>query len=215
LGRAGRWTLIIAFPLAYALLAHHTNTARLAGLGTLIALAPLILMFLTMAWQATYRKTMLALFALGCLGLGLAWGKIQQFYSIIYWLEHAGTELVLCLAFARTLRADREPMVTYFARLVHGSLTPALQVYTRQVTKAWVCFFCAMASVSTVLFHAASLEVWSAFANFLTAPLIGLMFIAEYVVRRRLHPQMNHANIADGIKAYWNAPVKASSGSSQ
>lgn len=215
MGRLLRWTLVIAFPLSYAFLAHYTNTARLAGLGTLIALAPLILMCLTMAWQATHRKAMLALFALGCLSLGLAWERIQQYYSIIYWLEHAGTELVLCLVFARTLRADREPMVTYFARLVHGSLTPALQAYTRQVTKAWVCFFSVMAMLSTVLFHTVSLEAWSAFANFLTAPLIGLMFVAEYAVRRRLHPQMDHANISEGIKAYWNTPAKASSGRSQ
>jgi uncharacterized membrane protein len=204
-----RWALIIGFSVAYALAAHYTNTARITGLGTLIAIAPLIVMSFTMAWGATYRRTMLAVFAAGCVGLVLAWDQLRQFYSMIYWLEHAGTEFLLCLSFARTLRAGREPMVTYFARLVHGSVTPALQAYTRQVTKAWVCFFGAMAILSTVLFFAAPLEVWSAFANFITAPLIGLMFVVEYAVRRHRHPELEHAHILDGINAYRNTPAKA------
>jgi uncharacterized membrane protein len=205
LARFARWALITGFAIGYALLGHHTNTARIETLGTMVALAPLMLVVFLMAWQAAYRKTMLTLFAVGCAGLALVWNRIEHLYSSIYWIEHAGTELLLCFAFGRTLRAGREPMVTYFARMVHGSLTPALQRYTRQVTKAWVWFFCAMAGLSTLLFHAAPLDVWSAFANFFTAPLIALMFIAEYIVRRRLHPDIEHANILVGIKAFWKA----------
>lgn len=206
--RFARWALVAGFALGYALLAHYTNTARLETLGTLVALAPLLFIALSTAWHAAHRKTMLVLFATGCAGLAFAWSRIEHLYSLIYWIEHAGTELLLGFTFGRTLRAGREPMVTYFARMVHGSLTPALERYTRQVTKAWVGFFCAMAGLSTLLFHAASLDVWSAFANFFTAPLIALMFIVEYIVRRRLHPAMDHAHILDGIKAGWKASAR-------
>jgi hypothetical protein len=33
------------------------------------------------------------------------------------------------------------------------------------------------------------------------------MFIIEYLVRRRLHPHMQHAHILDAVKAFWNIPV--------
>lgn len=159
-------------------------------------------------WQSRHTRLIPVLFVLGCIALVVLWGRIEKHYSFIYWLEHAGTELFLCFIFGRTLFGAREPMVTYFARMVQGPLSPALQAYTRQVTKAWVIFFGVMAAISTVLFHAASVEVWSVFANFFTAPLIALMFLGEYLVRRRLHPKMDHAPIMDGVKAYWKHPVR-------
>lgn len=199
---------IVVFALGYALLAHYTNIRGTETLGTLVALAPLILLSASMAWHAARRGLMLALFAAGCAALGLAWSRIEHLYSTIYWIEHAGTELLLCLAFGRTLAPGREPMVTGFARMVHGELSPRLARYTRSVTKAWIWFFGAMAAASTLLFAAAPVETWSAFANFFTAPLIALMFIAEYVVRRRLHPEMNHAHIMDGVKAFWKTQAR-------
>jgi uncharacterized membrane protein len=200
--------LVIAFVAGYALLAHYTNVAGVETLGTMVALAPLLFAAGSLVWQSRRTKVVPVLFVLGCIALVLLWGRIEKHYSFIYWLEHAGTELFLCFVFARTLFGDREPMVTYFARLVQGPLTPALQTYTRQVTKAWVCFFGMMTGISTFLFHFTSIEVWSVFANFFTAPLIALMFLGEYLIRRRLHPRMDHAPILDGVKAYWKHPVR-------
>lgn len=206
--RRARGLGLLAFALGYALIAHYTNIRGTETLGTLIALAPLVLLTASMAWRASHRAAMLALFAAGCAALALLWQRIEHLYSTIYWIEHAGTELLLCIGFARTLEPGREPMVTGFARMVHGELSPALEAYTRSVTRAWVWFFGGMAALSTLLFHAAPLDVWSAFANFFTAPLIALMFAAEYIVRRRLHPAMNHAHILDGIRAFWKSQAR-------
>ena len=208
LARYGRRMLILALAIGYALLAHYTNTASgTRTLGTLVALAPLVLAALSFAWHARRRTTMLLAFGIGCAALALAWPTMARHYDRIYWLEHAGTELILCITFFRTLGPGREPMCTFFARSVHGTLTPALQRYTRQITVAWVVFFGSMAATSTAIFAAAPLAVWSAFANFFTAPLIGSMFVAEYLVRRRLHPDIEHAHIFDGVKAFWKAPA--------
>ncbi|RJG07707.1 hypothetical protein D3870_18430 [Noviherbaspirillum cavernae] len=206
--RFGRWAAVIAMALGYAFLAHYTNTARTATLGTLVALSPFVLAGFSMAWHTRRRALMLALFGLACGALYMAWNTLTQHYSRIYWLEHAGTQLVLCLWFARTLAAGREPLCTVFARVVHGALPPEIERYTRQVTKAWAAFFGLMSASSTVIFLTAPLATWSAFSNFCTAPLIGLMFVAEYAVRRRLHPHMEHAHILDAVKAFWNVPAR-------
>lgn len=206
--RFGRTTAAVACAAGYALLAHYTNIARTETLGTLVALSPLVLAALSLAWHARHRIPMLGLCGFGCAALFIAWGTLEQHFSRIYWIEHAGTQLILCLWFGRTLGAGREPMCTYFARIMHGSLTPAIERYTRQVTVAWVMFFGFMSAASTAIFLAAPLAAWSTFANFFTAPLIGLMFVAEYAVRRRLHPDMEHARFLDVVKAFWNVPAR-------
>ncbi len=207
--RFARWAAIIALAVGYALIAHYTNTTvQTETLGTMLALAPLVLAALLMAWHARNRTAALALFAIGCTALITTWATLEQNFSRIYWIEHAGTQLILCLTFGRTLTGGREPLCTYFARMVHGSLTPVLAHYTRQVTAAWVAFFGLMTAVSTTLFFNASIETWSMFANFFTAPLIGGMFVAEYLVRRSLHPDMEHAHILDAVKAFWKMPAR-------
>lgn len=199
--------LVGLFVVGYALLAHYTNVAGTETLGTIVALAPILVAAVSLVWQLRRHKVVPILFVLACLALAIAWGRIEKHYSLIYWLEHAGTELFLCFIFGRTLLEGREPMVTFFARMIHGPLSPELQTYTRAVTKAWVAFFAVMAALSTLLFMLVSVEVWSMFANFFTAPLIALMFLGEYLVRRRLHPKMEHAPILEGVKAYWKHPA--------
>jgi len=206
--RLGRGAGIAALAVGYVLLAHYTNIAGTETLGSLVALAPIVLGALSIAWNSSWRKTSLFLFGLGCTAIAMMWSRLEPHYSLIYWIEHAGTEFMLCVMFGRTLVAGREPMCTYFARLVQGSLTPALERYTRQITQAWVMFFALMTVVSTLLYWAAPLEVWSLFANFFTGPLIGLMFVGEYIVRRRVLPHMQHAHILDAVKVFWKAPAR-------
>ena len=192
--------------LAYAVLAHHSNTAGGGRGGTLLALAPLAAAALVLGWRARHRLPAMTLAIAACAAALFALPQLQRHTSMIYWLEHAVTQALLCVAFARSLAPGREAMVTMFARMVHGTMVPAMERYTRQVTLAWSLFFGAMALVSTVLYVAAPVSVWSAFANFFTAPLIASMFIVEYAVRRRLLPDVEHAGIVAGVQAFWKAP---------
>lgn len=206
--RYGRWIAGIALAVGYALLAHYTNTnPSNETLGTLVALAPIVLAVLAMAWNSHYRKAMLAAISFGCVALVMAWNTLEHHFHWIYWIEHAGTQFILCLVFARTLRAGREPMCSYFARMVHGSLEPALARYTRQITVAWVVFFGLMSLTSTVLFFAAPITIWSVFVNFFTGPLICLMFVLEYGARRYLLPDMKHVHIFAAVNAMRKTPV--------
>lgn len=206
--RAMRVAAVVLLGAAYACLAHYTNTAHDRAAGTIIALAPLAIAALMAAWHARRRGAALALFIAACALVAASWPQLTERYSTIYWMEHAGSQSVLALVFARTLAAGREPLCGYFARMVHGKLSPEIERYTRQLTVAWSLFFIMMAAASSALFFGATLEAWSTFANFLTAPLTALMFVAEYLVRRRVHPDMEHADIFAGIQAFWNAPSR-------
>ncbi len=207
--RFGRWAGVITLALGYAILAHYTNaTPQTENLGLGVALAPILVAVALVAWNAAHRLLMLTLLVAAAIALWALWSRMAHHYSLVYWMEHAGTQLMLCAVFARTLLAGREPMCTGFARMVHGTLAPVVARYTRQVTVAWALFFGGMASVSTLLYAAAPLETWSIFANFFTAPLIVLMFVLEYAARRMLLPDIEHAHILDGVKAYWKQPAR-------
>jgi uncharacterized membrane protein len=200
--RYGRWAALIALVVAYGLTAHYTNTnPGNQTLGAVVALSPIGIALLVLAWNARHRAAMLLAVAVTGVALWFGWDRLAQHFSWITWLEHAGTQLVLCAVFARTLAAGREPMCSYFARVVHGSLTPELQRYTRQITVAWVAFFGLMAATSTILFFAAPVQAWSAFVNFLTFPLTGLMFVVEYGARRVFLPEMEHVHIMAAVSA--------------
>jgi uncharacterized membrane protein len=53
-----------------------------------------------------------------------------------------------------------------------------------------------------LLFVLAPTAVWSVFANLLGGPLIGLMFVGEFVLRRFALPHESRATMADAIRAW-------------
>lgn len=203
--RIVRWLGIAALVIGYPLLAHYTNESTHGGnLGALVSIAPVVLIALVLAWRSPRRVIMLGVLALLCGVLWAGWPALMNHYGLVYWLQHVGIQLILFMTFGRTLIAGRQPLCTRFAEAVHAPLTPQHEIYARQVTVAWTLFFAAMALASTLLFFLAPLATWSVFANFLTLPLVVLMFIAEYWVRRRMLPDMRHTHILDAVRAFRN-----------
>src|SRR5690348_14537729 len=98
-------------------------------------------------------------------------------------VTHAGINLLLLWVFGRTLLRGREPLVTQFARRVHGTIPADIEAYTRRVTAAWCMFFAAQVLLSALLLATASLDAWSLFINVLSFPLVALMFVGEYLYR--------------------------------
>lgn len=203
--RIARWLGIAVLVIGYPLLAHYTNESTHSGnLGALVAIAPVVLIALVLAWNSPRRFIMLGLLMLSCVALRAGWSVLEQHFGLVYWLQNVGMQLILFMTFGRTLIAGRQPLCTRFAEAVHAPLTPQHELYTRQVTIAWTLFFAAMALASTVLFFLAPLASWSVFANFLTLPLVALMMIAEYLVRRWALPEMRQMHILDAVRAYRN-----------
>lgn len=203
-----RWLGIAALVAGYPLLAHYTNDAGHSGsLGAAVAVAPLALMALLLAWRSPRRPLMLGVLLLCGAAVWSAWPALERYFGVIYWLQDMAMLLVLLMTFARTLVSGRQPLCARLAEAVHSPVTPQHRVYARQVTVAWTGFFAAMAMTSTLLFFLTPLTIWSVFANLLTLPLIALMFIAEYGVRRWVLPDLHHAHILDAVRAFRNAPV--------
>lgn len=199
-------TLIVS----YLMLVHYANLSMQGGvLAALLAVAPVFGLALALSWNSSTRLTGCALLAVSCIASWALWSPIRQHSGFIFWVQDVGLQLVLFVTFARSLRAGHKPLCVYFAEMLHGPLPPRQERYARRVTVAWVMFFAMMAIATTLLFFLAPLAVWSFFANFLVLPLTALMFIAEYLVRRRLLPDIPPGHILDAVRAYRNSSARA------
>jgi len=201
-----RWLAVIALGIAYSLLSHFAAASEVPGvLQALVAIVPLAVVALVMAWRTPSRTLRVALLAL-CIAAGtLLYAQsdwLVAHFSWIFLLQHAGMHALLGVAFGRTLMAGATPMISRFARIVHGTLSPALVRYTRSVTLAWTWYFGGMATLSLLLFWLAPLRTWSVFANLLGAPLLVLMFAGEYAVRWLVLPACDRAGPIEAIRAY-------------
>lgn len=206
--RAARWIAIVAGGIGYAVLAHYSAATSVAttspSLGVAVSLTPALAILLWLTWRSPRRLGMVLLCAAVGVLLWGSWGALQRNFSWVYFLQHVGTNLMLAAVFGVTLGRGRQALCTRFAEVVHrGSLAPEVVRYTRQITLAWVVFFLAVSLVSSVLFFLVGIKAWSVFANFLSFPLILLMFAAEYWVRLRKLPTLEKHSIMDGVRAFW------------
>ena len=198
-----RGTAIGGLAVAWAVFAHRTSVGGASDFSTALAATPIVIIAAILLrrlgsplWIASGGLAALAL-------LAWAWPQLRENVALLYYLEHVGTNLAFAVVFGRTLGAGHEPLITQLARFAHPEgLSPAKLRYTRQVTVAWTGFFIATAAVSTGLFLLAPPAVWSVFANFLTLPLILLMFAAEHLCRYLLLPSFERGSIADTIRAF-------------
>lgn len=116
--------------------------------------------------------------------------------------QHVAIHAALATVFGTTLRAGREPLITALARRVHDGLTPDMVSYSRKVTLAWAIYFVAMGLVSIALFVLAPFDIWATFANFGTPVSMAVLFVGEYVLRYRLHPEFERATLGAAMRAY-------------
>jgi uncharacterized membrane protein len=131
------------------------------------------------------------------------WPLLRLNVRAVYYLQHVGTHLVLAAVFGRTLIGERDALITRMARFIHGEqLSERHLRYTRQVTAAWTVFFLANAAVSTLVFVSAPVGWWAVYANLLTGPLIGLMFVGEHFVRVRVLPPHERPTFKEILLAY-------------
>jgi uncharacterized membrane protein len=129
--------------------------------------------------------------------------ELQAHVALTYYLQYMGLMACGALFFGLSLVPPRVALCTRFARYAHEVMTPELERYTYRVTVAWTLFFVAMGLVSSVLFFSPlPLSVWSGFNTLLTLPLVGLMFAAEYAVRRRVLPHEAGQGITSAYRAY-------------
>jgi uncharacterized membrane protein len=192
--------------VAWAVASHvAAGQSEPSGWGAALALAPVGTAMVLGLWSLSARWLGLTGLALMAALLVGAWPWLTARVPLLFFLDQTGVYILMAVVFGRTLRGPGESLVTQMARLVHGGVLSARQlVYTRAVTVAWSLFFLVMALVSVALFALAPTPVWSTFAYLLGGPLIGLMFLGEFLWRRHALAGEDNATIADAIRA-WKA----------
>lgn len=201
---------VIVFVGAYAGLSHYSNTmAKTHNLGVGLALGPLLAVGLVLVWRWTPRWVALLTTATVAVLLRLYWPLLERNFTWVYLLQEAGFYSLLAASFGQSLLGDRVALCTQLADKIHGPLSPQELLYTRRVTAAWALFFVCITVVTVGLFAFAPLRTWSLFANFCTLPLISLMFVAEYAVRRKVLPQVRRPGILAAVRVYFASSRQA------
>lgn len=190
----------------YALLSHFLMLHAANEPWAVAALfGPLILPCLAVAWR---RRQPLLIAASAAAALALVvivarggLGDVKR----LYLMQHAGTHLALGLTFLASLRGGGPSLITQMARRVHA-LSPAMEIYTVQVTKLWVAYFLGMVAASIAVYALLPWSAWSLLANVLTPVIIGLVFVGEHWARYRLHPEFERLTLAEMVQAVSRAP---------
>jgi uncharacterized membrane protein len=91
---------------------------------------------------------------------------------------------MLCL-FAWSLRQPQS-IVERFGRIIYRDFPPEAVAYTRRVTIAWCVFFTINGLIALWTAVAGSWAAWTLYNGFISYVLMGLLFVGEYAVRRRL-----------------------------
>jgi uncharacterized membrane protein len=202
--------LAVVLALAgYAVLSHVLMVvAADEPWAVLVLLGPLLLGVSTIAIQQRHLPSLLGCMVAAC---GL-WAYVTTHDGLhriehLYLLQHAGIHFALGCVFASTLRPGAMPLISAFAARVHRTMTPALLHYTRQVTWLWSAYFALMVVLSFALFIAAPWWWWSLFANVVTPFAAVALFVGEYLVRYRLHPEFERTTLAQAFRAYRDTPL--------
>jgi uncharacterized membrane protein len=206
-GRRLQLAAVVVFFIAYSLLSHYSNSnAQAQDLGAGLALAPMLTLGLVLLWRSSGALIAVLAAAAAALLLQHYWPLFTENFSIVYLIQQCGFYAIMAFTFGRSLFKGQVPLCTQLADKVHGPLSALELRYTRSVTVAWVIFFLLNIAVNCVLFEFAPLRLWSLFVNFLSLPLILLMFVAEYAVRRRVLPKVQRNGLIATLRVYFANP---------
>lgn len=195
---------VAALAVGWAVGAHVASASgEPSHWGAALAIAPLALALCLALWRWSNRWLAALVAAAALALLGWSWPALSSEVALLYFVQHVGVNLLLAAFFGRTLSGPGEALVTRMARQVHGGVLSARQVaYTRGATQAWTAFFLGMVAASTALFVFAPVALWSTFANLLGGPLLGAMFVGEYLWRLRALPPGERSTLADAVRAW-------------
>lgn len=132
------------------------------------------------------------------LGLGL----------VAFQLPSIVVPALVAYGFGRTLRADRQPLITRIAREARGPLPPELEHYTRRLTAFWAIALSMLSCAAALLAVFASHRTWSWLANFGSYVLIGGLIVGEYVYRRRRFPAYPHPSFNEYVAILFRADLR-------
>lgn len=171
--------LVLAYPLLVLLGLSHLGV-RTLGLVLLALLLPVQLLRL----RGERRRHLAAVLPLPlAIAAILVAGAVVEDHRFILALPVA-INVALLAGFALSLRGPVS-MIERFARMQVDDLSAAEVTYCRHVTLLWCAFFGLNAAATLALALAAPLRWWAAWSGGLVYLVMGLLFAAEYLERKR------------------------------
>jgi uncharacterized membrane protein len=204
-GRGLQLAAASALLAAYTGLSHYCNIHGIRGLGAVLALAPPLILGSSLLWRSAPPWMAGPLTVAAALLLYYWWPQLEKKFSMVYLLQECGMYGLLAFGFGRSLGPGDTALCTRLADRLHGPLTPRELRYTRQVTAVWAIFFAALTLAILSLYLFAPLAIWSLFVNFVALPLVALMFVAEYAVRRQVLPDSDRRGILASVRVFLSS----------
>jgi uncharacterized membrane protein len=199
--------LLLFAGVAYAGVSHWMmlfHAAEPWAVGVL--LGPLWLTALALAGSRFGAWGLAIAAAVGVLGFALVLRGDAGDPNRLYMLQHVGINALLCGWFGGTLRRDRLSLIGQFAARIHP-LSPGMREYTWRVTRVWTVYFALLVLASVVVYATMPFAAWSVLANLLTPLMVGILFVGEYLLRYRLHPEFERTRLIDTVRAFYSPPV--------
>lgn len=198
-----RWRLLLLIggAAAYAVLSYWLMLFHAAEPWAVAALlGPLGLSAVGMAGARFGRAGLVGALLL-CLGACvLVWRGEAGDPNRLYVLQHVAINLLLCGWFGSTLRPGQLSLIGGFAQRIRP-LTPGKALYTRHLTMVWTGYFAAMAAASLLIYLLMPFDAWSFFSNLVSPACIAVLFVGEYLLRYRLHPEFERTSFTDVLRA--------------
>lgn len=213
--------LVVAGGAGCLLLVYLSSTGQLPPqLAVALALAPLFIGALAIGWRSRWRRSIFVVLAVAAAAAVHYRNALSQHVTALWLLQHVGGHATLAAVFGRTLLPGEEPLATRVARAVLPSMPPEVVRYSRGVTLAWTVYFVVMAILSLILYVGAGPARWSVFATLVSGPLVALMFVLEFALRRFMVPASHRASIAQTVAGFRalmrpqpsNLPARTSNG---
>jgi uncharacterized membrane protein len=194
---------VVAGAAACLALAYLSSSGRLPPLLSVgIAMTPLLAGALALSWRSPLRWPVLLAATALVVVAALQQDRLAQHVSALWFVQHVAGHAMFALVFGRTLLPGKVPLTTRIARAVLPSMPQAVVRYSRGVTLAWTIYFVAMAAVSVAIYFGSSTAVWSTFATAVSGPLVALMFVLEFAVRRCVLPASHCGTLAQSVAGF-------------
>jgi uncharacterized membrane protein len=196
--------LTVGLIAAYPALVH---IALVFELPQLLVIAPLL--FLTGVFLHNLRagsKRAWLIFSLLCTAILLV--EYLGLTLYLLFLPPVLIPLLLLFVFGRTLHSNREPLITAIGEAARGPLPPAMRHYTRRLTQLWCLVFLVMLIWSAILPTLRQPELWSWFTNIINYGVVGVLFVGEFMLRKKLFPTHNHPGFFEYLRIIASANIR-------
>lgn len=194
----------VALIAAYPLLVHLSVVLATPQLQFI---AP-IMFLLGACWYGLRTKRLLAwLIFIGLSSLILLLEYLGLTLYLLY-LPPVVIPLLLLFIFGRTLFAGREPLITAIGEAARGPLTPSMRRYTRRLTQLWCVVFLVLMLWSIFLMLIEQPELWSWFTNVINYGVVGVLFVGEFMLRKKLFPAHNHPGFIEYLRIIATSNIR-------